>query len=47
MQMVIAGQGSGRPLAVRTEEVGHRIVGYDIDLDRVRRLSPGRRHGGG
>ncbi|MEU3724954.1 hypothetical protein [Streptomyces sp. NPDC031705] len=29
------------PLAVRAAEAGHRVIGYDIDLDRVRRLSAG------
>ncbi|MEU2834840.1 nucleotide sugar dehydrogenase [Streptomyces lavendulae] len=42
MQIVVAGQGYvGLPLAVRAAEVGHRVVGYDVDLDRVRRLTDG------
>ncbi|MFJ3923999.1 nucleotide sugar dehydrogenase [Streptomyces sp. NPDC090022] len=42
MQIVIAGQGYvGLPLAVRAAEVGHRVVGYDVDLDRIRRLTAG------
>lgn len=42
MHIVVAGQGYvGLPLAVRAAEVGHRVVGYDVDLDRVRRLSAG------
>ncbi|MFE2270732.1 nucleotide sugar dehydrogenase [Streptomyces lavendulae] len=42
MQIVVAGQGYvGLPLAVRAAEAGHRVVGYDVDLDRVRRLTAG------
>ncbi|MEU9181832.1 nucleotide sugar dehydrogenase [Streptomyces sp. NPDC048550] len=42
MQIVVAGQGYvGLPLAVRAAEVGHRVVGYDVDLDRVKRLTAG------
>ncbi|MFD7555520.1 nucleotide sugar dehydrogenase [Streptomyces sp. NPDC059835] len=40
MHIVVAGQGYvGLPLAVRAAEVGHRVVGYDVDPDRVRRLT--------
>ncbi|MET8752231.1 nucleotide sugar dehydrogenase [Streptomyces sp. NPDC004667] len=28
-------------MAVRAAEAGHRVVGYDVDLDRVRRLTAG------
>ncbi|WP_331745710.1 nucleotide sugar dehydrogenase [Streptomyces virginiae] len=40
MHVVVAGQGYvGLPLAVRTAEVGHRVVGYDVDPHRVRQLA--------
>ncbi|MFJ5875356.1 nucleotide sugar dehydrogenase [Streptomyces sp. NPDC093088] len=43
MKVVVAGQGYvGLPLAVRAAEVGHRVVGYDVDLERTARLSAGR-----
>ncbi|WP_327068539.1 nucleotide sugar dehydrogenase [Kitasatospora sp. NBC_01250] len=42
MRVVIAGQGYvGLPLAVRAAEVGHRVVGYDIDRRRIARLAGG------
>ncbi|MEU5425583.1 nucleotide sugar dehydrogenase [Streptomyces olivoreticuli] len=42
MQIVVAGQGYvGLPLAVRAAEVGHRVVGYDVDTDRIKRLTAG------
>lgn len=42
MQVVVAGQGYvGLPLAVRAAEVGHRVVGYDVDPGRIRRLAAG------
>ncbi|MFJ2008635.1 nucleotide sugar dehydrogenase [Streptomyces chartreusis] len=42
MQIVVAGQGYvGLPLAVRAAEVGHRVVGYDVDTDRVHQLAAG------
>ncbi|KPI29320.1 nucleotide sugar dehydrogenase [Actinobacteria bacterium OV450] len=42
MQIVVAGQGYvGLPLAVRAAEVGHRVVGYDVDPHRVQRLAVG------
>ncbi|WP_327297765.1 MULTISPECIES: nucleotide sugar dehydrogenase [unclassified Streptomyces] len=42
MHIVIAGQGYvGLPLAVRAAEVGHRVVGYDVDPHRVRQLAAG------
>ncbi|MFB7168119.1 hypothetical protein [Streptomyces sp. NPDC056242] len=32
MQIVVAGQGYvGLPLAVRAVEVGHRVIGYDVN----------------
>ncbi|GLF97717.1 hypothetical protein SYYSPA8_25490 [Streptomyces yaizuensis] len=42
MHVVVAGQGYvGLPLAVRAAEVGHRVVGYDVDDRRIRRLTVG------
>jgi UDP-N-acetyl-D-glucosamine dehydrogenase len=42
MRVVVAGQGYvGLPLAVRAAEVGHQVVGYDVDTNRVKRLAAG------
>ncbi|MFI8810620.1 MULTISPECIES: nucleotide sugar dehydrogenase [unclassified Streptomyces] len=42
MHVVVAGQGYvGLPLAVRAAEVGHRVVGYDVDPHRVRQITAG------
>jgi len=42
MDVVVAGQGYvGLPLAVRAAEVGHRVVGYDVNPDRIKRLTAG------
>ncbi|GLW04549.1 nucleotide sugar dehydrogenase [Streptomyces lavendulae] len=42
MQIVVAGQGYvGLPLAVRAAQAGHHVVGYDVDQDRIRRLTAG------
>ncbi|MFC0843520.1 nucleotide sugar dehydrogenase [Streptomyces noboritoensis] len=42
MQIVVAGQGYvGLPLAVRAAEVGHCVVGYDVDPHRVQQLAAG------
>ncbi|MFE9933570.1 nucleotide sugar dehydrogenase [Streptomyces sp. NPDC005533] len=42
MHIVVAGQGYvGLPLAVRAAEVGHRVVGYDVDHHRVQQLAAG------
>lgn len=42
MHVVVAGQGYvGLPLAVRAAEVGHRVVGYDVDTERIKRLTAG------
>ncbi|GAA2367892.1 nucleotide sugar dehydrogenase [Streptomyces cuspidosporus] len=42
MHVVVAGQGYvGLPLAVRAAEVGHRVVGYDVDRHRVQQLATG------
>ncbi|MEV0254761.1 nucleotide sugar dehydrogenase [Streptomyces sp. NPDC050732] len=42
MEIVVAGQGYvGLPLAVRAAEVGHSVVGYDVDPRRVQQLAAG------
>lgn len=42
MRVVIAGQGYvGLPLAVRAAQVGHDVVGYDVDAGRIKQLSAG------
>lgn len=42
MQIIVAGQGYvGLPLAVRAAEVGHRVIGYDVDPHRVQQLAAG------
>ncbi len=42
MRVVIAGQGYvGLPLAVRAAQVGHSVVGYDVDTERIKRLAAG------
>ena len=42
MRVVIAGQGYvGLPLAVRAAGVGHTVVGYDVDDERIKRLAAG------
>jgi UDP-N-acetyl-D-glucosamine dehydrogenase len=42
VQIVVAGQGcAGLPPAVRAAEVGHRVVGYDVDAHRVQQLAAG------
>lgn len=39
LRVVVVGQGYvGLPLAVRSAEVGHQVVGLDIDAQRVKRL---------
>ena len=43
--MVVVGQGYvGLPLAMRAVEVGHTVVGFDNDDDRVKWLGAGRSH---
>ncbi|GAA0586994.1 nucleotide sugar dehydrogenase [Streptomyces crystallinus] len=45
MHVVVIGQGYvGLPLAVRAAEVGHHVVGYEIDPHRVARLTNGESH---
>jgi UDP-N-acetyl-D-glucosamine dehydrogenase len=40
--VVVIGQGYvGLPLAMRAVEVGHHVVGYDTDVERVKRLAAG------
>jgi UDP-N-acetyl-D-glucosamine dehydrogenase len=42
VRVVVAGQGYvGLPLAVRAAQVGHSVVGYDVDEERVKRLAAG------
>jgi UDP-N-acetyl-D-mannosaminuronate dehydrogenase len=42
MRVVVAGQGYvGLPLAVRAAQVGHSVVGFDVDEDRIERLASG------
>ncbi len=42
MNIVVVGQGYvGLPLAMRAVEVGHSVVGYELDDERVRRLNAG------
>ncbi|MGC5020472.1 nucleotide sugar dehydrogenase [Micromonospora sp. DT47] len=42
MRVVIAGQGYvGLPLAIRAAEVGHQVVGFDVDPVRIGRLAAG------
>ena len=39
MRVVVVGQGYvGLPLSVRAAQVGHRVVAYDVDETRVKRL---------
>jgi UDP-N-acetyl-D-glucosamine dehydrogenase len=41
-KVVVVGQGYvGLPLAMRAVEVGHDVVGYDVDESRVKRLASG------
>lgn len=40
--LVVAGLGYvGLPLAMRAAEAGHRVIGYDVDQNRVERLAAG------
>ena len=42
MRVAICGQGYvGLPLAILAASAGHRVVGYDVDVDRVKRLTAG------
>ncbi|MBW3614734.1 MAG: nucleotide sugar dehydrogenase [Actinobacteria bacterium] len=42
MRVVVVGQGYvGLPVAMRAAEVGHSVVGYDVDVNRVKRLAAG------
>jgi UDP-N-acetyl-D-glucosamine dehydrogenase len=41
-KVVVVGQGYvGLPLAMRAAEVGYHVTGYDVDEERVKRLSAG------
>jgi UDP-N-acetyl-D-glucosamine dehydrogenase len=40
MRVVVVGQGYvGLPLAVRAAQVGHSVVGFDVDDERIKRLA--------
>ena len=42
LTVLVVGQGNvGLPLAMRSVEVGHRVVGFDTDARRIRRLGAG------
>ena len=42
MRVVVVGQGYvGLPLAVRAAQVGHDVVGFDVDEERIKRLAGG------
>ncbi|HEY3481277.1 MAG TPA: nucleotide sugar dehydrogenase [Streptomyces sp.] len=42
MRVVVVGQGYvGLPLAIRAAEVGHEVIGYDVDARRVKNLAAG------
>ncbi|MFJ4777212.1 nucleotide sugar dehydrogenase [Streptomyces sp. NPDC088762] len=42
MRVVVVGQGYvGLPLAIRAAEVGHQVIGYDVDARRVKSLAAG------
>ena len=41
-RVVVLGQGYvGLPISMRAVEVGHTVVGYDVDVDRVKALAAG------
>ena len=41
-RLVVVGQGYvGLPLALRAVDVGYDVVGFDVDVDRIKRLSDG------
>ncbi|MDQ1015791.1 nucleotide sugar dehydrogenase [Streptomyces afghaniensis] len=45
LRVMVVGQGYvGLPLAVRAAEVGHQVVGFDVDAQRVKRLVRGESH---
>ncbi|MDX6356673.1 MAG: UDP-N-acetyl-D-glucosamine dehydrogenase, partial [Streptomyces sp.] len=42
MRVVVVGQGYvGLPLAIRAAEVGHEVIGYDVDTGRIKSLAAG------
>ncbi|MFI6562222.1 nucleotide sugar dehydrogenase [Streptomyces sp. NPDC050534] len=42
MRVVVVGQGYvGLPLAIRAAEVGHEVIGYDVDTRRIKSLAAG------
>ncbi|NKI44872.1 nucleotide sugar dehydrogenase [Streptomyces physcomitrii] len=41
-KVVVVGQGYvGLPVAVRAARAGHTVIGYDVDVERIRRLGKG------
>ena len=43
--LVVVGQGYvGLPLAIRAVEQGYRVVGFDVDESKIKRLAQGRSH---
>ena len=43
MKVAVVGLGYvGLPLAVRAAEVGHEVVGFDTDTDKIAMLAAGR-----
>ena len=45
MKVVVVGQGYvGLPLAMRAVEVGHTVVGLDVDETKIKRLAAGESH---
>jgi UDP-N-acetyl-D-glucosamine dehydrogenase len=41
-RVVVVGQGYvGLPLSVRAVEVGHHVIGFDVDTERIKRLADG------
>ena len=44
-RLVVVGQGyAGLPVAMRAVEVGFDVVGYDVDVARIKRLAAGESH---
>jgi UDP-N-acetyl-D-glucosamine dehydrogenase len=44
-RLVVVGQGyAGLPLAIRAVEVGFDVVGFDVDVGRIKRLAAGESH---
>ena len=44
-ELIVVGQGYvGLPVAMRAGEAGFDVVGFDVDVDRVKRLAAGDSH---